>query len=714
MGNTQTGSTQICEQEQDTVPEQVRPRAFTTSEVENTEDGSESSPTGKTISHSLLNVDEYPQRHDVNAEEERYESLSLMTKGEDASVEQASDIIYNNDTPDDCRVTDQEQATANIDSCSKEDSLHSRSSTEISLSYEIGDLEEQTPDLTNSSTIDSSKSDKSGSLISDFDRLAMIQLHRSEMDEENELFSEFRRRRNSLPFSLGQRTPFVGKSDNLVEDVRTAPKRLKFKMQRSQSLPMASSRFAGEEKISSKDNYSKHQDGKYCVRQALGEIENTNELSRQGKLSRKNRSKSLPTNTSLNLIKRFRQRSLQSHERVLQIKAKTRRVKSLPFIYEGLAESDSKYSDSSENSIQVETERKRQLNEGSGKIKQKALLERASSFPLYGTEGQQKQTDSIQKQLKKALDVFFSQKAVDGYHVGRGRRSKSLPNVYEGVKNLNFEKIAEMNIPEAVTSEGRQVYDAVNGVREENLQSCSDKEKITNEETKSDVISGGDELELRISTPVYCHDLPSVPRPRGFSIPCSFKMEKILEEPNESENCDGVASNDQGDAKNVTHYLCDHHFNQTMDCTPLNDNSGVSEQAEDPFTESDVNKRSTFESKTEENQQHNSFEQNLELFDGLVTETFSRMQQLEFSSSSSCLHRAAAKGDLESIKILVEGGNDVNALDEFGWPVLHAAVTTGNFDCFEWLIDTGADLETYTNFVIEEYQMLCRQVYQNY
>ncbi|PFX16070.1 Protein phosphatase 1 regulatory subunit 12A [Stylophora pistillata] len=531
MGNTQTGSTQICEQEQDTVPEQVRPRAFTTSEVENTEDGSESSPTGKTISHSLLNVDEYPQRHDVKAEEERYESLSLMTKGEDASVEQASDIIYNNDTPDDCRVTDQEQATANIDSCSKEDSLHSRSSTEISLSYEIGDLEEQTPDLTNSSTIDSSKSDKSGSLISDFDRLAMIQLHRSEMDEENELFSEFRRRRNSLPFSL---------------------------------------------------------------------------------------------------------------------------------------------------------------------------------------EGQQKQTDSIQKQLKKALDVFFSQKAVDGYHVGRGRRSKSLPNVYEGVKNLNFEKITKMNIPEAVTSEGRQVYDAVNGVREENLQSCSDKEKITNEETKSDVISGGDELELRISTPVYCHDLPSVPRPRGFSIPCSFKMEKILEEPNESENCDGVASNDQGDAKNVTHYLCDHHFNQTMDCTPLNDNSGVSEQAEDPFTESDVNKRSTFESKTEENQQHNSFEQNLELFDGLVTETFSRMQQLEFSSSSSCLHRAAAKGDLESIKILVEGGNDVNALDEFGWPVLHAAVTTGNFDCFEWLIDTGADLETYTNFVIEEYQMLCRQVYQNY
>ena len=121
----------------------------------------------------------------------------------------------------------------------------------------------------------------------------------------------------------------------------------------------------------------------------------------------------------------------------------------------------------------------------------------------------------------------------------------------------------------------------------------------------------------------------------------------------------------------------------------------------------------TRESKTEENRQHIIFEHNLELFDKLVTETFSRMQQLEFASSSSCLHRAAAKGDLDSIKLLVEEGDDVNALDEFGWPVLHAAVTTGNFDCCEWLIDAGADLEAYTNFVIEEYRMLSRQVYHN-
>ena len=98
----------------------------------------------------------------------------------------------------------------------------------------------------------------------------------------------------------------------------------------------------------------------------------------------------------------------------------------------------------------------------------------------------------------------------------------------------------------------------------------------------------------------------------------------------------------------------------------------------------------------------------------MVSKSSSRVQQLAFAKSSSCLHRASAKGDLEHVKLLVEEGHDVNALDESGWPVLHAAVTTGNFDCCAWLIDAGADLAEYTNFVIDEYRMLCRQVYLNY
>lgn len=51
----------------------------------------------------------------------------------------------------------------------------------------------------------------------------------------------------------------------------------------------------------------------------------------------------------------------------------------------------------------------------------------------------------------------------------------------------------------------------------------------------------------------------------------------------------------------------------------------------------------------------------------------------------------------------MEEGDDVNVLDEFGWLVLYVVVIIGNFDCCEWLIDVGVDLEVYINFVIEEY-----------
>ena len=69
---------------------------------------------------------------------------------------------------------------------------------------------------------------------------------------------------------------------------------------------------------------------------------------------------------------------------------------------------------------------------------------------------------------------------------------------------------------------------------------------------------------------------------------------------------------------------------------------------------------------------------------------------------------------VECLKRLVEKGDDVNGVDESGWPVLHAAITTGNFDCGEWLVEAGADLIHYTNFVIDEYRILTQQVYQNF
>lgn len=78
---------------------------------------------------------------------------------------------------------------------------------------------------------------------------------------------------------------------------------------------------------------------------------------------------------------------------------------------------------------------------------------------------------------------------------------------------------------------------------------------------------------------------------------------------------------------------------------------------------------------------------------------------MEFVSFFFCFYWVVVKGDLDSIKLLVEEGDDVNVLDEFGWLVLYVVVIIGNFDCCEWLIDVGVDLEVYINFVIEEYWM---------
>ena len=729
MGNTPTGSPPN-EQEHEPIPEQARPRAFTTSM---TEDSLESTSPGTTISHSLLHVDEYPDRHEVHAGRERCKSLPLVTTREDVSMKEVShsDIYYSKHTQDGCTVTTQQQTAIDAEFYSKEKSFHQRSSLSRSLQSDgVGDCREgQTTDLTNSSSIDSSNLDKFGSLITDFDKLAMIQFNRGEQDTEAEFFSDFGRRRKSSPSYLEQRNLSMENSRNFAEDFRTdlaLQKNMKVKTQRSQSLPLTSSCFVGEVRVPLKDEYSNYtEDGEYGFRQPLDHCEKKNEQSRQAKKSRKTRSKSLPSNISLNLTKPVKQRSLQSHDRLRNVNANTRRMKSLPFIYQGFTEHEllrgsqithtqphcNSCSDSDEKSNKVSNERKQLYDSGS--FKQKAQLERASSFPLCGTGGKQKQTANIQEQLNKAIDIFFS--------VGRRTRSKSLPNVLEGKSNLNYatavEKRLERKIPVgAPTTEGSQVYDAVSSVGDGSLQSSSGEEQITNEVTNSDASSDCDELELQIpANTAYCNDLPSAARPRGFSIPSSFKMEKIPEEPNETENCEGVSHYAHEDTESATNYLFKDHLSTTIDCTALVGNSCVSEEGKvslaEPYA---VNERSSSQSTTEENQQPSSLEHNLEAFNKLVTTSFSRMRQLELARSSSCLHRAAAKGDLESIKLLVEGGNDVNALDESGWPVLHAAVTTGNFDCCEWLIDAGADLVGYTNFVIEEYRMLCRQVYQNY
>ena len=55
------------------------------------------------------------------------------------------------------------------------------------------------------------------------------------------------------------------------------------------------------------------------------------------------------------------------------------------------------------------------------------------------------------------------------------------------------------------------------------------------------------------------------------------------------------------------------------------------------------------------------------------------------------LHAAAARGDLESVRILLEKGADANARQQSGYVALHAAGASGRRDLAELLLAYGAD-----------------------
>lgn len=750
MESTQIGSP-LYEQENEE-SEETRPRAFTTGAIDrNTADKLDSVPTEiETSSEQVRDMAE--SQPPVPVRSKRCKSLPLVVREEDPHK------VGNNKANEiDCGTLNREQTATSAEFYREKNLFRRRLSLPARLQHEDSEKgsHSQMTDTTKSSTVDSTNFDKPGSLITDFDKLSMIKFKRSEQDKE-EFFSDFGRRRRSLPCYLEQSNLSTEpvENSNFYGDFKVGSalqKAMKTKTQRSQSLPLTSSRFVGEVKYPLKDEYSNSvancQDSEYSFRQPLEHIEKSNEQSRQRRKSRKTRSKSLPlvwdeeakANMSVNLTKHAKQRSLQSHDSLHDMKAKAKRTKSLPFIYESFPEREllsdaqiteiqpqAQSSDSDENERTVSNEQKQLRSDGS--IKQKAQLERARSFPLRGQGVQHRQISDIREDLNKAIDNFFSQinDKDRNVTVGARGRSKSLPNVLEGEHSLNFAPVAKIleekrNIPEIVIAEGK-FYDTVGDeesesqIHRDSVQSPSEEEKVAIEESNSDASSDCDELESQISNSTYVHDPPIVARPRGFSIPSSFKMEKIPEEPNENESYETLSSCEHGGTENDANCVCKDPLNGTIEHTAPVNNLNVSEQRQAPLEGQSVDhdEASSAQDETGLKQQPNDYEHNFEIFNKMVTESCSQIRKLEFAESSSCLHRAAAQGDLEHVKLLVEEGNDVNALDESGWPVLHAAVTTGNFDCCAWLIDAGADLAGYTNFVMDEYRMLCRQVYLNY
>ncbi|WP_310446765.1 ankyrin repeat domain-containing protein [Thiobacillus sp.] len=56
----------------------------------------------------------------------------------------------------------------------------------------------------------------------------------------------------------------------------------------------------------------------------------------------------------------------------------------------------------------------------------------------------------------------------------------------------------------------------------------------------------------------------------------------------------------------------------------------------------------------------------------------------------SCLHIAAARGDLHSVKLLVEAGLDINQRGDMGNTPLHYATKKGHKNVVIFLLDRGA------------------------
>ena len=68
------------------------------------------------------------------------------------------------------------------------------------------------------------------------------------------------------------------------------------------------------------------------------------------------------------------------------------------------------------------------------------------------------------------------------------------------------------------------------------------------------------------------------------------------------------------------------------------------------------------------------------------------------SSEGRALHAAIAGGDSETVRILVEGGADVDARNNFGDPALHVAIDGENREMVRILVAAGADVDAKNSF----------------
>ena len=68
------------------------------------------------------------------------------------------------------------------------------------------------------------------------------------------------------------------------------------------------------------------------------------------------------------------------------------------------------------------------------------------------------------------------------------------------------------------------------------------------------------------------------------------------------------------------------------------------------------------------------------------------------TSGGQALHAAISEGDSEMVRILVEGGADVDARNDFGGPALHVAIDGENREMVRILVAAGANVDAKNSF----------------
>lgn len=664
--------------------------------------------------------------------------------------------------------------------------LHQRSmSLPTSLQYEPNPEQSQKEPALFSTMRNISSSANFENFIFDMNKLYFDSLKQRDQEKQEMLSVE---RRRSWPFcwnksisnkSIESSEQFSANFDiglNTQESLLVNSNNIR--IQRSKSLPLMEISFFGKvatekktikEEVSGADNGCQHEASFRCG-DVLGEIIIRKEHSRAKKKTPIICSNSLPFGLSIeseakmspNLIaKNSLMKSLQSYHKLQDAVANRRKAISLPCIYAGsLSKEETLFKFEKIHSQTDETSPPQKENseesvlfpeKGNGNISRLMPLRRARSLPFNLLEEQQQSgNDHIKNEPKKGS---FG-KHPD--YIGR-EKSKSLPNILEGEHSLSFSPIAmpelldkDNNVPETVTAE-ENIYKTVVEVDSEEQHSFpSEGNGISTEQDENGANSKPlnprvdflkqQEANLDKHQPnlSYPHKLRK--RARGFSVPCLFKMEKIIEEPSDIElrsrargfsipssfQMEKIIEEPSDSNGPQMQRICGEYqykqddtnseskTSEIVENITLSDRSSIENFAAPSNDNSTVFFHDKSRGKQEGSHQMYDHENYLQRCDELVSQALAKVNQLEFSKSSSGLHSAAANGDLECVKRLVEKGDDVNSIDESGWPVLHAAITTGNFDCGEWLVEAGADLVNYTNFVIDEYRFLSQQVNQNY